>query len=254
MQDRYVADAGDFSKYALLRALAGGQDPLQLGVLWYLYPDEGHNSDGRHIGYLKQPVMALHDPITHAKLGRLVAEGRRSVAAVQRAEILPVGTRFFSDIVAATGTPTDRVEHRSRWFARGAQGMAASDLVFFDPDNGIETRALDKRSFRAGKYVFWSEIEAIWRAGKSLVVYNHLNRSAPAATQTNLLAVEFARRLPDAAETLPLLFRRGSCRHMWIIVQEGHRHRLEPRIRAFLDQGWIQDADLSEPWRSAPQA
>ena len=25
-----------------------------LGVAWYLYPDEGHNTDGRHIGYLQQ--------------------------------------------------------------------------------------------------------------------------------------------------------------------------------------------------------
>jgi hypothetical protein len=33
MRDSYVADVGDFGKYALLNALAG--DDLRLGVLWY---------------------------------------------------------------------------------------------------------------------------------------------------------------------------------------------------------------------------
>jgi hypothetical protein len=47
MQDRYAGDIGDFVKLAILRALAPG---WHLGVAWWLYPDESHNGDGRHIG------------------------------------------------------------------------------------------------------------------------------------------------------------------------------------------------------------
>jgi hypothetical protein len=55
VQDRYAGDVGDFLKLGLLRQLiASGDSPpsLRLGVVWYLVPDEAHNSDGRHVGYL----------------------------------------------------------------------------------------------------------------------------------------------------------------------------------------------------------
>jgi hypothetical protein len=53
MQNRYVGDVGDFAKYALLRSISNGTPrALRLAVIWYLYPDEIHNSDGRHVSYL----------------------------------------------------------------------------------------------------------------------------------------------------------------------------------------------------------
>lgn len=52
MQNRYAGDIGDFIKFALLRALSPDHN---LGVAWYLYPDEGHNSDGKHIDTLSIP-------------------------------------------------------------------------------------------------------------------------------------------------------------------------------------------------------
>jgi hypothetical protein len=54
MQDRYVGDIGDYVKLAILRALMPG---CSLGVAWWLYPDEAHNGDGRHISYLKRPDL-----------------------------------------------------------------------------------------------------------------------------------------------------------------------------------------------------
>jgi hypothetical protein len=52
MQDRYFGDVGDLGKYGLLRALSGlNEEPqLRLGVVWYLFPDESHNTDGKHLG------------------------------------------------------------------------------------------------------------------------------------------------------------------------------------------------------------
>jgi hypothetical protein len=60
MQNRYTGDIGDYVKLAILRALMHGR---RLGVGWWLYPDESHNSDGRHISYLSQPeVWRRFDP------------------------------------------------------------------------------------------------------------------------------------------------------------------------------------------------
>jgi hypothetical protein len=244
MQDRYVGDAGDYAKYSLLKALAGEDDPLSLGVLWYLFPNESHNGDGRHISYLQQPNMATRDPDTHSALGVLVASDRRCISAVERTKILPSNTTFFGAPVTIAAGPRVRADHRASWFRAGLRKLAKAELVFLDPDNGIETPALDKNSPKAGKYVFWSEIEAIWGAGKSLVVYNHLNRSASAAVQTERLCGQIKARLLGAAAIMPLLFRRGSCRHMWVIAQPAHCQRLEARMLAFLDRGWSQDTDI----------
>ena len=58
MQNRYVADVGDFGKFGLLRALAGvtGSDDgprLSVGVVWYRPSKEtGPTGDGKKRGYL----------------------------------------------------------------------------------------------------------------------------------------------------------------------------------------------------------
>jgi hypothetical protein len=244
MQDRYVGDAGDYAKYALLNALAGDERaPLHLGVLWYLFPDEGHNGDGRHIAYLQQPIMAQRDPETHARLKNLVTSGQRSVDAVQRAGLLPPGTAYHSALAATAGTPVERATYRAGWFRDGLAALKAADLLFFDPDNGIETPSLKKSDYRAGKYVFWEEIEAAWATGASIIVYNHLTRTAPATVQTAKLQAALVDRLPGIGLSAPLLFRRGSCRHLWVVAQTRHAHILKERIFRFLAKGWDLDTD-----------
>ena len=60
MQNRYVADIGDYVKLAILRKLALGRS---LGVVWWLFPDEHHNADGGHREYLeRQNVWKDFDP------------------------------------------------------------------------------------------------------------------------------------------------------------------------------------------------
>ena len=56
MQDRYAGDVDDYVKLALLRALAPGR---KLGVAWYLYPDEDHNADGRHVSYITAAELVV---------------------------------------------------------------------------------------------------------------------------------------------------------------------------------------------------
>ena len=57
MQNRYTGDIGDFGTLGLLRQLS--RAGLSIGVNWYLVPDEAHNGDGRHIGYLKKLTSAV---------------------------------------------------------------------------------------------------------------------------------------------------------------------------------------------------
>jgi hypothetical protein len=172
MQDRYAGDVGDYVKLALLRALAPG---MRLGVAWYLYPDEGHNEDGKHIAYLSQPShWRWLDPELFDQLNQVVKNGR-SVAALERCAVLnalfsrePLNHRHLHH--------RDRSAARSTWFDRRMAELDGCDLVFADPDNGLTDDQPKRRSSgKFGKQLPLQEALALAR-GRSAVIYHHNSR------------------------------------------------------------------------------
>ena len=173
MQDRYVGDIGDYVKQAILRALMPG---YHLGIAWWLYPDEAHNSDGRHIGYLSQPgLWRSYDPELFDSLAAVVAQGRRRVQALQDASILANAT-YCDEIIPTTGSPADRRAGRSAWFNRVRTQLADCDLVFADPDNGLETAGFSPGALVGGKCIAFAEVAALATPNRTLVIYHHQTR------------------------------------------------------------------------------
>ena len=244
MQDRYVGDVGDFAKYALLRRLAGAaeDEPIRLAVVWCLYPDESHNSDGRHVFYFGRPELAALDLELNATLQKIVGSHRRSIAAVANARILPRET-IFCDALACLpggipGTHQDRLMHRSAWLENCLSLTKASELIFFDPDNGIEVASVPKHHVKAGKYIYWDELARFWKRGHALLIYHHLNRTMPAAAQVAQMT-ERLRAKFSGALVIPLVFRRGSCRVFWLLYRRSALgYELERRANSFLSGGW----------------
>src|SRR6202023_1504434 len=224
MQNRYVGDVGDFAKYGLLRSLAGTsvEKPIRLGVVWCLYPNESHNSDGRHISYLRRPEFVELDMVLVAALQQIVESCRRSISAVAKAGIFPRDTIFCDQLVRLPeGAPTKRAErllYRSRWLQSCLDLTQTSELVFFDPDNGLEVASVPKHHPNAGKYIYWDELALFWKRGLSLLIYHHLNRTRPAAQQVEDLGVEMRSNFVGAT-VRPLVFRRGSCRVFWLVYR-----------------------------------
>src|ERR1700741_4400774 len=102
MQNRYVADIGDYVKLAILRALAPGR---RLGVAWWLFPDETHNRDGSHREYLQDPRKWRHfDPILFDALADIAAAGIRNVQALEAPPLLP-GALYFRDQIPCDAKP-----------------------------------------------------------------------------------------------------------------------------------------------------
>jgi hypothetical protein len=240
MQNRYVGDIGDFAKFALLRALCQTQE-VKLGVVWYLYGDETHNSDGRHVTYLQRADLRHLDPKLFDCLHRIVKTEQRSVRAVQRSRILGKQTTFYDAslvLEAGRGVARERVALRDGWLRNAIARTAKCDVVFLDPDNGLEITSVPRHAPKAGKYVYWEELLAFWEGGQSLVVYNHLHRRSSANDQTQELMKKFVAKFPDAAFVTALLFRRGSCRHFWIVAQPSHARRLTSSLRTLLSSQW----------------
>lgn len=87
MQNRYVADIGDYVKFAILRALAFDRS---LGVVWWLFPDEHHNADGGHREYLERPKeWRDFDSDLFDALLEIEKRKKRNVCAIEEASILP---------------------------------------------------------------------------------------------------------------------------------------------------------------------
>src|SRR5690606_30362298 len=111
---------------------------LKLGVAWYLYPDEIHNGDGRHITYLDAPEQwRYRDPRLFDALARIVSDGQRAVSAVEKSGLLG-NARYASALLDfECRRISERRLYRQKWFEEVLGTLADCELVFADPDNGL---------------------------------------------------------------------------------------------------------------------
>lgn len=169
MKDQYLGDLNDYRKYGLLRILSDG-GRFRIGVCWMLTADDG-KGDGQNRGYLLQEgKYRFYDHELFDHLYRIVVTNRgRSVRLVQDEAILP-GAAFFDELL------TDDRQKRADYLARGLQRLGGTDLIFFDPDNGIETGSTHIGRKGSSKYVYWHEVRDAFASGRSVLVYQHFPR------------------------------------------------------------------------------
>jgi hypothetical protein len=171
MQNRYVADIGDYVKLAILRHLAPGK---KLGVAWWLFPDESHNADGGHREYLKRSnAWKRFDPDLFEALLKIEKGKERDVRVLENPALLPNAV-FAGDPVPCGARPFAKRPDERRLWLRGIQGRFKDrDLLFFDPDNGIASEGLRPTQRRAGKSAFIGEIKELKESHRAIVIYHH---------------------------------------------------------------------------------
>lgn len=172
MQDRYAGDIGDFVKLALLRQLSAGR---RLGIAWYLYPNQNHNADGKHVSYLRNPARwrGLDPQLFDALEG--VVENGRSVASLEASSALDA--KFSSEALISAHLPAaDRPNWRSGWFSRTLTDLSGTDFVFAGPDNGlVDDNPSRRRQKYFGKQMPLAEAVELAR-GRTAVIYHHNTR------------------------------------------------------------------------------
>jgi hypothetical protein len=167
VKNQYFGDINDYRKYGLLRVLQRTTG-LRLGVFWMLTPDDGR-VDGKFVSYLNRAKQwRAYDPPLFDTIADALPRGRH-VGHVYEQELLP-GATFFDEII-----PDDR-SRRSSIMASGFHLLRESELMFFDPDNGIEIKSIKRGRSGSSKYLFWDEIAESFGSGKSLLVYQHFPR------------------------------------------------------------------------------
>ena len=173
MQNRYVGDIGDYLKLSILRALSPG---YRLGVAWWLFPDEAHNGDGRHVGYLNSPDQWRHfNPELFDALCHVVLSGQRNVGALQAPGLIP-GAIYADDVIPTGGPIAQRLSARRAWLADVQRALEQANLLFLDPDNGLEPSGYRPTALKSGKSITLSELRELAMPGRCLIVYHHQSR------------------------------------------------------------------------------
>jgi hypothetical protein len=169
MKNQYFADINDYRKYGLLRILADG-GKLKTTVCWMLTPND-ERTDGRFTSYLDASETWSHyDPELFGILQSCITQqNKRTVHSAEAKQIIPAAT-YFPKILP------DNPDQRRQYFAEFRVCAAEHDLVFFDPDNGIEVRSVPYGSRHSCKYIYWSELADTFAQGQSLLIYQHYVR------------------------------------------------------------------------------
>lgn len=187
MKNQYFGDVNDYRKYGLLRLLSH-DSRFRIGVCWMLTAND-HRTDGNLINYLNFSERWRHyDPALFDLLQKSVRPGQmRHVSLAENAETLP-GAHFFTEPLA------DTLSLRVQYFKQAREKLAACDLIFYDPDNGIEIKSKAKGQRDSAKYIFWDEVTETFQAGHSVLVYQHFPREKR-NTFIERLVEEYQRRL-----------------------------------------------------------
>jgi hypothetical protein len=234
MRDSYVADVGDFGKYALLNALAGND--LRLGVLWCCNSEPDATQDGRFTEY---PELRACDPNLYDRLDQILKTKQRSLAHVEKNDLLPSNTLFYGTAMPAPKTPClsaavreAQTQRRAEWFNDGLKKLSEAELVFLDPDNGIAARA--KKHWRSSvKYVFQDEVTDWLKRGQSVVLYQHQQRRKLVEQVSEQQKILAAGGVCHAVS-----FHRRTARIYYILPTEDHESRIADRLTCFLAGAW----------------
>lgn len=169
MKNQYFGDINDYKKYSLLRLLSG-QGEIKTAVCWVLTEDDS-GTDGKRTSYLEKPeIWRKYDPVVYQHLREhVVRQGIRDVGTLEYHNILP-NCRFYNDIIS------DDIKLRIRFFKKFMRFVGDADMIFFDPDNGLEVKSVPLGKKKSSKYIYWHEIRESYEDGHSLLLYQHFPR------------------------------------------------------------------------------
>jgi hypothetical protein len=237
VKNQYFGDVNDYRKYGLLRLLSA-HGHISTAVCWMLTPDDGRG-DGSLVNYLHQPeTWRCFDCELFDCLGDLLlGQDRRDVGAVETAGILP-SCLFFSQILP------DDADGRISYFDSFLGLAQGCDLVFFDPDNGLEVKSKPCGRKGSSKYLYWHEVVACFESGRSVLIYQHfprVPRDQFVAAKAKELCQKTAAREVHSFRTQRVLFllasqerhrelfaeRGGEVAERWAGQIRAERHRLD---------------------------
>ena len=231
MKNQYAGDIGDYTKLGILRHLENAD--FSIGLNWYLTPDELAHSktftDGKHIDFLKCECDTP-DIFLHCALKRIGLSNNRSITRLERAKLFK-NALFWNKILEG--------KERNKWHFEALKKLCKQDIVFLDPDNGLEVKSTKPTSKNGNKYTTYQEVADYYKNGSSVIVYNHRDRKPENEYIKRLTKFKY---IPETANAKLFYLRafRYSVRDYLFIVHERHFSCLETAIDDFLATEWCR--------------
>ena len=94
---------------------------------------------------------------------------QRHVAHIEQSGVLP-NTYFHSTVIQ------DAHSERVFYFNSMTNALSRMDLIFFDPDNGLEVKSKPKGRGDSCKYLYKDELFQTYAGGHSVLLYQHFCR------------------------------------------------------------------------------
>jgi hypothetical protein len=162
MQLQYLGGIGDFGKFALLRHLMKDR---RLAVCWYLTGENEEIKDReRHFDYLKHPDDFRHfAPEVFDQLAEFAGGSGGVVDPLTELQT----SRVLGNAVFLRKQVPKRVSLRRLWVDELVASVHGADLVFLDPDYGIQGKRLTNR------HVALAEIAALRLPHRALIISHH---------------------------------------------------------------------------------
>ncbi|HEY3308246.1 MAG TPA: hypothetical protein VGJ93_07300 [Desulfuromonadaceae bacterium] len=231
MKNQYVADINDYRKYGLLRILSGS-GKIRTGVCWMLTPDD-NRTDGQFTRYLNLPEQwKQYDSSLFEHLADCIRDGQRHVSRIESAGVL-------QNAIYHCNLLSDIPEERSRYFKDMHERLQGVDLMFFDPDNGLEIKSRPYGRKQSSKFLYWHELTHAFSAGKSILLYQHFIRENREQFITRLSS-ELCRRL-DVPEVISF---RTPHVVFFLVSQPEHAQLFEERTAVVAEQ-WGKQIHVS---------
>ena len=231
MKNQYAGDVGDYTKLGVLRGLE--QAGFSIGLNWYLTPDEPEHSktftDGKHTKFLECDCDTP-DIDLYCALQKIGLSNNRTVARLERAKLFE-NTLFWNKMLEG--------KSRDKWHLEALKKLGKQDVIFLDPDNGLEVKSTNPYSKNGNKYTTYKEAADYYVQGATVIIYNHRDRK-PENEYLKRFSQFIDMEETKNAKMFYLRASRYSVRDYLFLVQERHFSGLEKAIDNFLATEWCR--------------
>lgn len=176
---------------------------------------------GGHIEYLHQCEKWSHfDPdLFDALYKAIIVDKERNVVRAETASILdPEVFCFYKKEL------TDNVHEREEYFQEFLSFAQGRDLVFFDPDNGLEVKSTPRGRKNSSKFLYFEELSKTFSVGHSVLVFQFFMMQKPEDVISEKTGQIFSRLKVEEIAT----FNTPSVIY-FLVPQSKHLHELRQR-------------------------
>lgn len=138
--------------------------------------------------------------------------------------------KYFSDEIVAD---------RANWHQKALQHTLGTDVMFLDPDNGLETLNMFLTGTATEKHVKWSELKDYYHRGQNAILYQH----RPQMTKKEICiesVIRFQNEYLKADAVMLLEFPKYTNRFYFIFLHNEYRDEFE-KICDLMIRNWGKD-------------